>query len=142
MTYNTYTIQKLIDEPLGILASQLRLGVDPKTSNLGFSTRALATALSRSTDKTANFVTATMDVSSDIMLSSWSREEFYEMDFNLGLGKPEAVRRPQFVPVESLIYILPRRLDGELVVAVCLRDEDMERLRTDGEFAKYGKYIG
>lgn len=76
------------------------------------------------------------------MLSSWARENFYELDFDLGLGKPESVRRPKFFPVESLIYILPKRLDGELVVAVCLRDEDMERLRVDEEFAKYGKYIG
>ena len=143
LIYNTHTIQKLIDEPLGILASQFRLGVDPKTSNLGFSTRALATTLSRSTDKSANFVTATMDSSSsDTILSSWARENFYEMDFNLGLGKPESVRRPQFSLVEGLMCILPRRLDGELTVVICLRDEDMERLRTDEEFAKYGKYIG
>ena len=71
-----------------------------------------------------------------------ARENFYELDFNLGLGKPESVRRPRFFPVESSGYILPRRLDGELVVVVCLRDEDMERLRMDEEFAKYGKYIG
>jgi trichothecene 3-O-acetyltransferase len=57
----------------------------------------------------------------------------------LGLGKPEAVRRPQFEPVESL---MPRTLDGEIAVAICLRDKDMERLRAGEEFAKYGMYIG
>ena len=41
------------------------------------------------------------------------------------------------------MLILPKRLDGELsTVAMCLRDEDMERLRMDEEFAKYKKYIG
>jgi hypothetical protein len=142
MTYHTYTIQKLVDESLGNLASQFRLAVDPKTSNLGQSTRALVTTLSRSRDKSAVSVTAKLDLSSDIMLSSWAKENFYELDFNLGLGKPESVRRPQFFPVESLIYIIPKRLDGELVVAICLRDGDMERLRVDDEFGKYGKYIG
>ena len=142
MTYNTYTVQRLIDEPLGILASQLRLAVDPKTSNVGYNTRALATILNRSTDKSTTLVPATLDLSLDIMLSSWAKENFYEMDFNFGLGKPESVRRPLFFPVESLMLILPKRLDGELAVAVCLREEDMERLKMDEEFAVYGKYVG
>ena len=76
------------------------------------------------------------------MFSSWAKLDCYELDFNLGLDKPEAVRRPQFEPVESLIYLMPRTLDGGIAVAICLRDEDMERLRADEEFAKYGRYIG
>ena len=76
------------------------------------------------------------------MLSSWAKLDCYELDFNLGLGKPDSVRRPQFVPVESLIYLMPKRLDGEIAVGICLRNEDMERLRADEEFAKYGRYIG
>lgn len=63
------------------------------------------------------------------------------LDFNLVLGKPGSVRRPQFFPVEILILILPKRLDGELAVAIYLRDEDMERSRMDEEFANYGKCI-
>jgi hypothetical protein len=142
MTYHTYTVQKLVEEPLGSIASQLRSAVDPKTSNLGYQTRALATFLSRTPDKSSASVTATLDLSADIMLSSWAKQDFYDLDFNLGLGKPEAVRRPQFPPVESLLYLMPRALDGEIAVALCLRDEDMERLRADEEFAKYGRYIG
>ncbi|KAI9227715.1 MAG: transferase family-domain-containing protein [Piptocephalis tieghemiana] len=142
MTYHTYTLQKLIEEPVGSVASQLRLAVDPKTSKLGYNTRALATALSRASDKSTVSVTATLDLSSDIMFSSWAKVNSYHLDFNLGLGKPEAVRRPLFNPVESLIYLMPKRLDGEIAVAICLRDEDMERLRADEEFAKYANYIG
>jgi trichothecene 3-O-acetyltransferase len=142
MTYHTYTLQKLVEEPLGGVASQLRSALDPKTSNLGYNTRALATFLNRTPDKNIISFTAKLDLSADIMLSSWAKLDCYELDFNLGLGKPEAVRRPQFEPVESLIYLMPRTLDGEIAVAICLRDEDMERLRADGEFAKYGRYIG
>lgn len=142
MAYHTYTLQKLVEESLGVVASQLRSAVDPKTSTLGYNTRALATFLSRSPDKSVASFTATIDPSSDLMLSSWAKVDCYELDFNLGLGKPEAVRRPQFVPVESLIYLMPRRLDGEIAVGICLRDEDMERLRADEEFSKYGRYIG
>ena len=142
MTYHTYTLQKLLAEPLGGVTSQLRSALDPKTSNLGYKTRALATLLNRTRDKTNINVTATLELSADIMLSSWAKLDCYELDFNLGLGKPDSVRRPQFVPVESLIYLMPKRLDGEIAVGICLRNEDMERLRADEEFAKYGRYIG
>ena len=142
MTYHTYPLQKLLAEPLGGVTSQLRSALDPKTSSLGYKTRALATVLNRTRDKNNINVTATLDLSADIMLSSWAKLDCYELDFNLGLGKPDSVRRPRFVPVESLIYLMPKRLDGEIAVGICLRNEDMERLRADEEFAKYGRYIG
>ncbi|MCJ1359985.1 MAG: hypothetical protein MMC33_009988 [Icmadophila ericetorum] len=142
MTYNTYTLQKLVDEPLGAIASQLRLAVDPKTSNLSYQTRAMATAMARAPDKDAISVTATTDLGKDVLLSSWAKLDCYELDFNLGLGKPEAVRRPQLILVESLMYFMPKRLDGEITVGLCLRDGDMERLRGDEEFGKYAEYVG
>ncbi len=142
MTYHTYTLQKLVKEPLGAVASHLRSAVDPKTSNLAFNTRALATVLDRAPDKSTVSITATLDLSVDIMLSSWSKVDCCDLDFNLGLGEPEAVRRPRFEPVESLIYLMPRARDGEIAVAICLRNEDMERLRADEEFTRYGKYFG
>ncbi|KAJ5857457.1 hypothetical protein N7455_008351 [Penicillium solitum] len=142
LTYNTDTIQKLSKEPLGIVAAELRSQLDPKKNGLVFSTRALATFLSRSADKTKASFTATVNVSSDFMLSSWSRISCYDLDFNLGLGKPEAVRRPHFTPVEGLGYLMPRSAAGEMPVGICLRDEDWERLMGDGEFTKYAKYIG
>lgn len=142
MTYHKYTLHKLIEEPMGAVASQLRWALDPKTSNLRYHTRALATFLDRVPDKSIVSFTATLDLSKDIMLSSWAKLDSYELDFGLGLGKPEAVRRPQFEPVESLIYLMPKRLDGEIAVGICLRDEDMRRLRADEEFAEYGRYVG
>lgn len=142
MTYHTYALQKLLEEPLGGVASQLRLAVDPKTSNLEYDTRALATFLDRSPDKNVTSTVAALDLSTDIMLSSWGKVDCYELDFGLGLGKPEAVRRPRFDPVESLLYLMPKSPDGEIAVAICLRDEDMERLKLDGEFSRYGRYIG
>lgn len=142
MTYRTHTLQKLVEEPLGSVASHLRLAIDPKTSNLRYHSRALATFLSRTPDKNIVSFVATIDLSADIMLSSWAKLDCYEMDFSLGLGKPESVRRPRFNPCESLIYLMPRALDGEISLAICLRDEDLERLRADEEFAKYGTYVG
>ncbi|CAI7574740.1 unnamed protein product [Penicillium glandicola] len=142
LTYNTGTIQKLSEEPLGITAAEVRSQLDPKKNDLVFNTRALATVLSRLVDKTKMSFTATVNVSSDFMLSSWSRIKCYDLDFNLGLGKPEAVRRPHFTPVEGLGYLMPRSAAGEMCIGICLRDEDWERLKVDEEFTKYAKYIG
>ena len=142
MTYHTHTFETLVVAPLGNIASQLRSAVDPKTSNLGYITRALATFISRTPDKSIVSVTAAVDQSTDIMLSSWANLDCYDLDFSLGLGKPEAVRRPQFEPCESLIYLMPKTLDGEIAVGICLRDEDLEILKADSEFTKYGNFIG
>jgi len=52
MTYCTNIIQNLVQKPLGEVASQLRMQVDPKTSSLCYHSRALATFLDRSPEKT------------------------------------------------------------------------------------------
>jgi hypothetical protein len=142
MTYNKDMIQTLSKEPLGVVAAQLRSQLDPKNNDLAFNTRALATFLSRSPDKTKASFTATVKIPSDFMISSWSRINCYELDFNLRLGKPEAVRRPHFIPFESLGYLMPRSPAGEMAIAICLRDEDWGRMRVDEEFVKYATYIG
>jgi trichothecene 3-O-acetyltransferase len=142
MTYTTSTFEHLINEPLGKIASQLRKEVDPKTSNLAYATRALTTAFHRAEDKSTIGVTSTLDLGKDIMLSSWAKYASYRLDFNLGLGKPEAVRRPGFTPVESLFYLMPKRGDGEVAAALCLRLEDLGRLRKDEEFMRVAEYIG
>ncbi|KAJ5864488.1 Transferase [Penicillium soppii] len=142
MTYNTGTIRQISEEPLGIVAAQIRSQLDPKNNDLAFNTSALATFLSRSHDRTKASITASVDVSSDFMLSSWSRISCYELDFGLGLGKPEAVRRPHFTPFEGLGYLMPRSPAGELQAAICLRDEDWDGFKADEEFTKYATHIG
>ena len=141
MTYHSFAVEHVVKAPLGVVASDFRSAVNPETSTLAYDTRALATYLDRSPDKSKTSFTATLDLSTDLMLSSWAKLDCYNLDFGLGLGKPESVRRPQFPPVESLLYLMPKALDGEIAVAVCLRDEDMERLKVDEEFMKYATYI-
>ncbi|KAJ5455272.1 Transferase [Penicillium sp. IBT 31633x] len=142
LTYSTDTVQNLCKEPMGLVAAELRSQLNPRKNDLAFKTRALATFFSRSTDKSKASFTATVNVSSDFMLSSWCGISCYELDFNLGLGKPEAVRRPGFTPFEGLGYLMPRSPAGEMPVGICLRDEDWHRLKADEEFTKYATYIG
>jgi hypothetical protein len=142
MAYSKSSLELLIEEPLGIIASHLRRQLDPKVRDLAYHTRALATFLNRCIDKSKILITAAVDVSSGMSLSSWAKVNLYDLDFNLGLGKAEVVRRPRFVPVESLIYMMPKSPNGDLAVALCLRIEDWERLNVDEEWKKYATYIG
>lgn len=75
-------------------------------------------------------------------MSSWSKVDCYNVDFNLGLYKLESVRRPRFSPVEGVVYLLPRAPDGEIVAGLCLRIDDMKELMVDEEFVAYGVFIG
>jgi trichothecene 3-O-acetyltransferase len=80
----------------------------------------------------------------DVRLSSWAKEKLYDLDFGPLLGRPEAVRRPRFEhgAREGLVYFLPKGRDKSIVVAICLRGEDMDRLRTDKEFLDWATWIG
>ncbi|KAM0723835.1 hypothetical protein Q7P37_000825 [Cladosporium fusiforme] len=142
MAYSTSTVEDLTSKPLGHAASLLRAAVDPKTSDLERNTRALATLLHRSEDKSSINVTGQLDLSADIMLSSWAAVKCYEDDFGFGLGKPEMVRRPGFTPVESLMYLLPRTPRGDVAAMVCLRKDDIERLKGDEVFMRLGRFVG
>jgi len=78
------------------------------------------------------------------MLSSWAKyTEIWSSDFGLGLGKPESVRRPLFRPAkEGLVYLLPKRPDGEIVAVLCMREEDLSRLKEDKEWMRWTRWIG
>ncbi|KAL4941035.1 transferase family-domain-containing protein [Aspergillus oleicola] len=138
MCFNKSTLQSLATSPLGTVASDLRATLHPLVSKTQHVIRATATVLSASPNKNIIGPTASIDTSTDITVSSWLKVNAYDLDFNIGLGKPEAVRRPHFAPLEGLIYFMPTRLDGEVGVTVCLRDEDLERLKGDEEFGTFG----
>ncbi|KAF9213963.1 hypothetical protein BGZ59_004574 [Podila verticillata] len=140
MAYNPLKLQQIVDEPLGVIASRLRAALDKDA--LGCQARALATHLSRAQDKKSVYVLAPLNLSADMMLSSWAKVECWNLDFNIGLGKPEAVRRPKFSPFPSLMYLMPKASNGEVSAAICLMDEDMDRLKADKEFIKFGRFIG
>jgi len=142
MVYLTHPVQETIDMPLGKMASELRIAVDPAMSQIGLYTRALVALLRRTPDKGVVSMGANISPSRDFMLSSWAGADCYGLDFGMGMGTPVAVRRPRFYPVEGLGYLLPRHPSGEIVLAICLREGDMAVLRGDGKFGRYAVYVG
>ncbi|KID72309.1 Trichothecene 3-O-acetyltransferase [Metarhizium brunneum] len=142
MTYNRSSVGAVGAQSLGSVASDLRKQLDSSVVDVAYNTRALATFLSRCKDKSQVVITVCVDASSGVMLSSWAGVDLYDLDFNLGLGRPEAVRRPGFLPVESLMYIMPKSPRGEMAVGMCVRDEDWQRLEEDEEWSKFAEFIG
>ncbi|KAK4073242.1 uncharacterized protein Triagg1_5522 [Trichoderma aggressivum f. europaeum] len=142
MTYATYALRELAALPLGEVASRLRAALEPETTILPFHTRALATYLNSQADKSHVSPASSLDFSVDVIVSSWAKTNSYALDFNLGLGKPEAVRRPWFTPLQSFVYFMPRKGDGEIAVAVCLEKEAMNRLKADKQFTTYARHDG
>lgn len=143
MVYTKYQLSNLLDTPLGHIAAAMREQVDPVSSDIALRTRALVTYLSKSPENAldVNF-TASLKTDADIMLSSWAKVRAYDWDFGFGLGQPEAVRRPGFMPVESLMYIMPKDRRGDVPVWMCLREDDLERLNENKEWTTFATNLG
>lgn len=140
LVHFSQSLGSLAEELLGNLAAKVRAAVDPKTSSITYATLAMATLLDRADGKNLVGFTGPVNPTSDFMLSSWAKAGAYSLDY--GFGLPEAVRRPQFTPYEGLCYLQPKRKDGEIAVMMSLLEEDLETLRADEEFVKFGKFIG
>lgn len=143
-TSHTCSVDDLVShKSLGALASDLRVALDPDSlrKSAGFQ----ATAISQNKDAAAQrSIAALSNPSFDVRLSSWAKEKLYDLDFGSCLGQPEAVRRPKFIngAREGLVYFLPKGRDGSIMVGICLREEDMGRMRLDGEVVRWSRWIG
>lgn len=126
--------QALVDSSLGNVASQLRMGL--KDASYKFRLDATLFSQGRTPEKVS------VEPSTGVNLSSWAKEGTHLLEFGPLLGKPEAVRRPTFPAWESLVYLMPKRDDGEIAAAVCLREEDMRGLEADEKFAEYARIVG
>ncbi|KAG0335862.1 hypothetical protein BG004_008293 [Podila humilis] len=136
------TLQQLVhQESLGNIAGRLRASLDKGT--LGQDLIAAATYLHRTKDKRTIYVLKIGDADDSMIFSSWAKlGGCWSLDFNMGLGSPIAVRRPRFTPFPSFMYLMPKSPQGEISLAICLFDEDLERLKNDKEFVKFARFIG
>ncbi|KAK7991820.1 trichothecene 3-O-acetyltransferase [Apiospora saccharicola] len=166
----TFDVASLANKPLGAVAASLRARLRPDEVRDGI--RAHATKLAANTQGGVGVrVRVSSNTNNNhglgpltgVNLSSWAKEPCYDFDFGevamdsgeggeggssklpgLVLGRPAVVQRPVFTDDawEGVVYLMPRRPDGEIAVLACLREEDMERMREDRELAKYGRHVG
>jgi hypothetical protein len=140
--FSKLTLQELVSSSLGQVATILRTAVEPRTSALHNTTREFATLLYRAADRSEINMGACLDVDSDLILSSWANMRCYQFTFGLGLGPPSAFRRPQQALVPGLVFLLPKRQDGEIVVKMGIRSDDLDIILNDKDWTKSAEYIG
>ena len=140
--FHQLPLHELSTRPLGSVASILREAITCESPSLAFYTRALATALSRTTDKSSLRVGANLDLTSDLLISSWATPRAYQLDFALGLGLPGAVRMTRQAPFESMAYLFPFTPEGDTAILICLRDSDLAALKADESFSRLAQYVG
>lgn len=146
------SLDELAGASLPAIATQLRSQLTGERSTLERDTRALAAHLARisAAERAAFSYVASVRPDTGLSLSSWLKADCMlahdrsALDFGLGLGDALAVRRPRFLPVEGLAYLLPRRDQqvDDVVLTICLRHDDLGRLATDVDFSKYARLVG
>jgi len=145
MVYKSQThlpIVDVLENSLGQLSSYLRNSLEPDPS-IEYQMRDAATRLQEELGTRPTDVGTRQKLPlTDIRLSSWAQGKCYDLGFGDRLGKPEAVRRPSFEAWEGLAYFMPKDRNGGIVVAICLQEDDLTRLRHDEAFSSFSTYIG
>lgn len=139
-TIHTYPLGEVSNKSLGFLSSELRSTLDPES--LSRHIREAATRINQEKNSKHAVTVSKRHTDFEVRLSSWAKEKCYYLDF--GFGLPVAVRRPKFTngSRDGLVYFLPKSLESEIVVGICLRCEDMDLLKNDEEFTKFGTFLG
>ena len=142
MGYNAtcrLTFRDLEKASLGTTASILRKTV--KDVNNEYSVRSWVTFIANEPDKSTIMFGGSFNPDTDIGLSSLAHAELHSAEFGV-LGKPELVRRPNFLPLESCVYLWAQTEAGDLDVLMCLNEADIHALKRDGEWQEYAEFIG
>ena len=77
----------------------------------------------------------------DMYITSWSKLKLYDSTLELGLGKPEWVRKPWSRDPGSCVVLPDDGRREEIEVLVQMTEEDMERLLGDEMFMQFVKRI-
>lgn len=85
---------------------------------------------------------ANLDLTSDLLVSSWATPGAYQLDFALGLGLPGAVRMTRRAPFEGMAYLFPFIPKGNTAILICLRVSDLAALKADESFSRLTHYMG
>jgi trichothecene 3-O-acetyltransferase len=105
--------------------------------------RSLATLISKTEDKTTIFYGVKNKPGRDFLVSSWAQLHWlHQCDFGPGLGTVDFVRRARLPEVPDLTYIMPKNAKGDMHVAVCLFNKDLESLAKDKVWIEYAEHVG
>lgn len=124
---------------LGLIAKTLRQSV--QDVNHAQAVRSFVTLVAREPDKTTIGFGGVFDPSTDVGSSSLCHSHIFQTSFGT-LGMPEFVRRPNFGPLESDLYLWTRTRTGDIDVLACFQECEMEALKTDELWCRFAETIG
>lgn len=131
--------QDLADASLPTVANVLRR--DLNAVNTSEYVRSFATFIANTLDKSNIVYGGGFNPDTDIGSSSWAQIQLSRVAFG-PLGRPVLIRRPNFVPLKSDIYFMPRTEAGDIDALLCFNDGDMDGLLADPQWNMYADYIG
>lgn len=132
------TLKEIDELPLSAVTRRLRK--DLNDANNAISVRSYATLIANEPNKSLVLYGGglfSQDV--DIGSSTVSQAEFF-VSFG-PLGVPQFVRRPNLAPILGCVYFMPPE-NGDLMVLVCLREDDLEGLKSHTEWSKVTEFVG
>ncbi|KAL9112780.1 MAG: hypothetical protein Q9227_003083 [Pyrenula ochraceoflavens] len=133
------TFQELADAPLSTVAGLLRRDVTAVDTPEYL--RSFFTFIANTADKARISYGGNYNPDTDMGTSSAAATRLLNVRFG-PLGKPTLIRRPNFGPIKSELYVMPRTLEGDLDVLLCLNEHDMTGLLEDARWNEYAGYIG
>jgi hypothetical protein len=133
------TFDQLQDQSLGETALHLRRTAE-KVNN-AYAVRSWATFIDREPDKSKIMFGGAFNPDTDIGVSSLLHASVSDVDFGV-LGKPDLVRRPEFLPLEGCVYLWTQTVRGNVDVLMCLKGRNWEGLEGDGEWKEFTEFIG
>ncbi|KAF2443787.1 hypothetical protein P171DRAFT_473961 [Karstenula rhodostoma CBS 690.94] len=138
-------LSELLSLPLPSLAFALRKNLIEDASP--HQLKSLVHLLRTTEDRTTINYGATMNLETDLMVTSHVGHGIYEADFGAqsGLGKPDFVRRPNLPDGRGLAYLLPKGRDGSVDVVAGLFEGEVRELREgvgSDEWERWVEYIG
>jgi len=138
-TFHSISLSSVMIQHLPEVARELRSKLNQQNNH---SIRSFFTFIHKKKDKRLISFTAHMDLSRDLLISSGAGLEIYQVDFGSTFGVPEWVRRPRWDSAEGVIYLMPKTREGDVDAAICLNEQDWERMRRDIVWNKFTEYIG
>ena len=133
------TFKELADASLLAVANLLRK--DLNAVNTRDYVRSFATFIANTLDKSEIVYGGKFNPDTDIGSSSWAHIQLSRVKFG-PLGNPALIRRPNFGPLRSDIYFMPRTESGDIDALLCFNEEDMKGLEVDAKWSEYADFIG
>jgi trichothecene 3-O-acetyltransferase len=104
--------------------------------------RSLATLLRDTKDRTTLSYGAGLKTGLDILTSSFADLGLQRCEFGPLLGKALFARRPLLDEAESISYLMPKTIDGDIDLVISLRFDDIEALKKDPVWTRHVEFIG